>query len=142
MLTKETITLIQSDIADALRAVAAKHNLTLAKHHISYGADNFRLTAEFGDKSELGDINPLYKKDLIRNGWIHGLLAEHLSKEFKMGARTYQFYGMRGRVNAIVKNVADGKMYKMDPKDVAAALGAAGPKLTEVKFVDQFSVKK
>ena len=134
MITKESIKLIHADIAAALEAVAKKHNLSLAKHHISYGTDNFKLTAEFGDKSELGDINPLLKKDLLRNGWIHGLTEEHLTKEFKMGARTYQFYGMRGRVNAIVKNMADGKMYKMDPRDVGAALGAKPHAKAEIKF--------
>ena len=124
MITKELIKTIHADIAAALEEVAKKHNLTLAKRHITYYDDHFRFTAEFGDKTELGDINPTYKKDLLRNGWTFGLTEQHLNKQFNMGARTYIFYGMRGRVNAIVKNIVDGKMYKMDPKDVAAALGA------------------
>jgi hypothetical protein len=122
MLTKENIAIIYSDIRQALEAVAKKHNLSIAKTLISYRSTGFKLTGEFGDKSELGEINPLFHKDTVRYGRTIGMTVSDIGKTIKIGTRSYEIQGMRGRNWVIGKDFADGKIYKLRPEDVKAKL--------------------
>lgn len=122
MLDKNKIIAIQADIRIALESVAAKHNLKLAKHYISYSTTDFKLAAEFGDKAEIGDTNPAYIKDLKRYGPNFKLGITDLDKTIQGVKGPEQIIGMKGRTFVITKTV-DGKLWKKDALQVATILG-------------------
>ena len=114
MLTKDTIKTIHADLTEALRMVAEKHNLSVGRTHITYDSDGFKLTGQFGDKSQMGEVNPTYFNDMKRYGRVYGFTTDDISKEVTMGARIYVIQGMKGR-SLIGKNKSDEKLYKLDP---------------------------
>jgi len=122
-LTKESIKQIHADLRAALDAVAKKHNLVIAKTHITYTDSSFKFTSEIGSKDVLGDTNPIFYKDIQRHGWKFGLTVKDIGREFKIGARTYKLEGMKGYNFVIGKLTTDGKLYKLRGEDVAAVLG-------------------
>jgi hypothetical protein len=134
MLDKAKIVKIQADLKIALESVAAKHGLKLAKNYISYSAESFKLTAEFGDTSVLGDLNPAYVKDLKKFGWQYGLTEDHLNKTITSSKGQETIQGMKGQY--VITKSADGKLWKKDATIVATLLGVvnAPPKfnLTQV----------
>jgi hypothetical protein len=117
---KTRVATIHNEIEAALKIIAEKHNLSIAKTHITYHATGFKFAGEFGDKSAIGEVNVLYFKDLQRYGHYHNLTAADINKKFTKGDREYEFQGMKGRDWAICK--WDDKMWKVRPSEVTQLL--------------------
>lgn len=125
MLTKDTVKTIHDDLQAAMAEVAKKHNLTMGRSLASYTAAGFKLTCDFGDRASTGgtDIDPALVRNLQRNGFLYGLTASDLNRPLKLGAKAFLFQGLRGR-NAVVKEVATGKLWRYSADVIASALKA------------------
>src|SRR5574343_1390645 len=124
-LDKNSVAKIHADIRAALDAVAAKHNLSIAKTHITYSDSGFKFTGEFGSKDVMGDTNAIYYNDMKRHGWKFGLSVEDIGKTFKLGSKSFKIEGMRGYKFVVGKNLADDKLYKIPGVDVEAVMPKA-----------------
>lgn len=133
MLDKAKIEAIHKDIRKALEEVSKKHNLSIAKTRITYATDSFRFNAEFGDKSSLGETNPIYFNDLKKHGWRFGIDAARLNDEFEWRGVKYKLQGMKGKERA-VGNSPDGKTYLFPADVVAQLMGCKRPK--ELQYLD------
>lgn len=121
MIDKDRIHQIHQEIDAALGVIAKKHNLVIVRSYIGYESDNFRLTATFGDKAEVGENNPIFIKNLRRHGPAFGLDTTDLGKKFVTRQGEFEVLGMRGR-NVVAKRT-DGQLYSYDPHTVAGLLG-------------------
>lgn len=133
MIDKQRIKTIHADIQSALEAVAAKHNLKASGSRISYQADNFKLTVEFGDRAELGNTDPKLVKDFRKNAWKHGLdgkLNAKFTYPLKGKNVELEVVGMRGKA-VIVRDGVGGGLYRFDPHVVGLKLGVVVPKVVD-----------
>ena len=119
-LTKERVSSFHDEARSMLEALAKKHNLSIAKSHITYYEDHLKFNLELGDREELGNSNAIYINDLKKFGYVANLTINDRNKKFKLGAREYILEGMKTRRWVIAKNLADNKLYKLRPEDVAA----------------------
>lgn len=115
--TETQIKLIHSDIQAAMKAIAEKHNVTVAPSRVTWTAADFSYKVVFGDKSSSSSANPEYARNLIRNGFMYGLDASMIGKSITIGTKNLVLDGMRGR-KAALKD-ADGKGWLYDPSVVA-----------------------
>jgi hypothetical protein len=125
MLTAAKVKTIHADIDAALAAVAKKHGLNLGRGtHIRYNAETFKLTAEFGDKSSTGEVDPKFLMNLKRYGWEFDLDEKDIGKTFNVDTLgECKFTGMSGRIKAGITQLSTGKGYVMRAEAVAKKLG-------------------
>lgn len=119
------ITRIQADIlnkklAELMKTFAAENGLSTGNQRMVFNEAICKVTIEFGDKSAIGDINPVYYKECASKGWNFGLSVKQIGTEIKTAKGIQKFVGMRGKF-AIVQS-ADGSYWKQDPVIVAALL--------------------
>lgn len=116
---------IHEDIKAALKLVAEKHGLSLSEaSRISYSANSFKFTAEFGETLTVGDatVDPKFARNAERFGTFQGLGRTVIGRSFQhpsLGEVTY--VGMTSRNKAVVSTPV-GKMYRLDAQRVADAL--------------------
>lgn len=110
---------IHNEITAALKAIAAKHNLSFTKNNVIFSDIGFKLNAEFGDKEALGDVPLLLVKNLQKYGWQYDLSEKDLKRKFTLRGNEYEFYGMQG--NYCIGKDAKGN-WKLPIPEVVAAL--------------------
>ena len=122
MIDKNRIDRIHKDLSAVLAAFGAKHNLSMSPFGMTYSRTGFKFAVEMGDKTELGDADPILAKNLARFGVWYDLKTTDIGKTFTFNAVPVTFEGMRNKTTVIYKT-ADGKRYKVDAKRFAIANG-------------------
>ncbi len=113
MIDKAKAKTIHADLDATLKAFAAKHGLTFVPSRATYSTKDFKVHVHFGDKAELGDLNPLYVRDLEKYGYRFNLDKTMLNKNFKPFPgknETFKFVGMKGeKILGLGVSGIDGK---------------------------------
>jgi len=109
-LTAQRISQIHNEMAAALDAIAEKHGLKRAPSRVVYDNSYFKFTCQFGDKEEIGTIDPKFVRTLDRNGFMYGFTREMIDTEIKVKEKTYAFVGMIGTNKVVLRDKANGKL--------------------------------
>jgi hypothetical protein len=121
MLDKIKVQAVHQDIREALEVVAKKYGLVLSERtNIKYTATTFKFTAEFGDETETGSVDPKFYANARKYAWRADLDIEQLGKEIDIpmfGKATW--IGMTGPSKIVVTAAKDGKNYTIRADQLA-----------------------
>ena len=123
MLTKSKVEKIHADLDKAMQEVAAKHGLTMSPTRITFNAQTFKMSAEFGDTAEIGTADPKFSNHMKNYGFIYNLTVNDIGMKVdinKLG--TVTILGMGSRKSVIVKTV-NNNLYSFPVQAFAEKLG-------------------
>lgn len=121
---RETAKTIHAEIDAALGAIAARHNIMLAKSRATFNAVELRCNTTFTVKGE--DGQDLAAKTLF-NAYaaLYGLQKEDFGRMFKVGSQVFKITGInpKRKQYPISATGESGKAYKFPAESVQRALG-------------------
>jgi hypothetical protein len=117
MITSSLLTAIREEINEALAAVAARHNVTIAAGRATYTQTNSTMKLEISAKdAATGEAIPRMVSDFKNLAYLHGLKPEDLGRKFVFSGRGYTIMGLKPRCTKrpIIVKRDDGREFKID----------------------------
>lgn len=121
MIDKNRIKAIHADLNAVLKKFADDNNLTLSPFNMTYSATGFKFAVQMGDKSELGDVDPVLAANTRKFGNWYDLKIEDCGKEFSFGIDKVTFCGMKNKTTVIY--LKNGQRFRTDGTRFALAIG-------------------
>ena len=131
MIDKKRIQSIHTDLNAVLKKFAEDNNLNMSPFNMTYSAEGFKFAVQMGDKSEIGDVDPVLAANTKKFGLWYSLSSADLGKEFNFGIEKVKFLGMKNKSTVIYEK--NGQRFKTDAERFAVAVGKKKPMtLTQV----------
>lgn len=121
MIDKKRITSIHTDLQAVLKKFAEDNGLSVSPFNVSYSPSGFKFTVQMGDKSEIGDVDPVLAANTKKYGLWYSLSSMDLGKEFDFGIDKVKFLGLKNRNTAIYEK--NGQRFKTEAERFAVAIG-------------------
>ena len=122
MIDKKRIESIHKELNDVLKAFAVKNNLSMSPFNMSYSPEGFKFAVQMGDKSEIGDVDPLVSKNTKRYGDWYNLAVADIGKTFTYNGEQVVFNGLKNKNIALYTRPL-GQRYKTNAMQFAVAAG-------------------
>ena len=121
MLDKQKVAALHKALSAHLKQFADENGLTVSPFNMTYSPEGFKFTVQMGDKSVLGDVDPVLALNTKKFGGFYGLKAEDCGKEFSYGIDKVTFCGLKNRNTAIY--MKNGQRFRTDAQRFAMAVG-------------------
>lgn len=121
MIDKKRIQNIHKDLNAVLKKFADDNGLSLSPFNMTYSPTGFKFAVQMGDKSELGDADPIMAKNTSTYGHWYDLATADIGKEFNFGIEKVTFLGLKNKTTAIYSK--NGQRFKTDANRFATAIG-------------------
>lgn len=124
MFDKMKVNQVAKDIDEALKAVEAKHNISIARGRGTYDAHTFSLKVNCVIKEASGEVFDIAARDFQRMAHLYGLKADDLGKTFYANGQPYTISGLKSRNKKypILAKNRNGKTYKFPESSVVRNL--------------------
>ncbi len=121
--SKIQIAALHAKLDAVLKQFAAENDLVAGSSRIKYGATDFKVEVQFGDKNANPDaIDPRFLRDLRARGWQVGLDATMIGRPVTLNRGPMKFVGMRA--SKAVLQEPSGKVWLYDAAIIASMLKA------------------
>jgi hypothetical protein len=131
MIDKKRIQSIHTDLAAVLKKFADDNGLSVSPFNMTYSATGFKFAVQMGDKSEIGDVDPVFAANTKKFGLWFNLSSADLGKEFSFGIDKVKFLGFKNKNTVIYEK--NGQKFRTDATRFAEAVGVKKPMvLTQV----------
>lgn len=120
---RKTAELVQHELDEAARTIAARYNLKVEKNRCTFSAMSLKVNIEVAVMNEDG-VNARYEADFKVYADVFGLRAEWLGQTALMGADCWQLLGVdskRRKFDTVMKNTATGMVRLFEHAAVARA---------------------
>lgn len=118
-------TLLQNEIAAAVRAIAEKHGLKVASNRCTYGASEAKFSLTLGVIGEDG-VDARYRTEWDSLHGLYGFDASDLGKTFRTASGEVRIVGLdskRRKFPVVCQHTTTGKISLFVVKDVRRMLG-------------------
>jgi len=120
-LDRPAVKLIADDIMEALKAVAAKHNIVFSYKGGNFTASNCTYKVEAAVVGESGAVASREYEQYKQYCNMYNLKPEWLDQTFKLAGDTFTIIGLNPRKHknpVLCKKASNGKTYIFTPDDV------------------------
>jgi len=121
MIDKNRIQSIHANLNVVLKKFAEDNGLSVSPFNMTYSPTGFKFSVQMGDKSELGDADPVMAKNTKAYGNWFGLTVADIGKEFTYGIEKVKFLGLKNKTTVIFEK--NGQRFKTDANRFAIAVG-------------------